>query len=254
VRPEFQELFRTTTNRLVTESHKDFCANTAFRWDLYAKAPRRLDGPEARLREVDDLHYVLTRPGTKLPFEANLGVVTSTVQGPLYETLIDLLDTHSLRLSDVVASERLRGTAPADVIRAVDAGVAMGLFDVTSAPVGPHVGGPSAGCSMPHAFNRALLAADALGGRPLALASELTGTGHAIGDLDAAILHEFVERGRDGLANRVAARLESAGRTLLQDGKPVERPEDRRRMVEAACDAFVSSSLPQIIRLGIVTG
>jgi SAM-dependent methyltransferase len=258
VRPEFQELFRTTTNRLVTESHKDFCANTAFRWDLYAKAPRRLDGPEARLREVDDLHYVLTRPGTKLPFEANLGVVTSTVQGPLYETLIDLLGTRSMRLSDVVAAERLRGTAPADVIRAVDAGVAMGLFDVTSAPVGPHVGGPSAGpsagCSMPHAFNRALLAADALGGRPLSLASELTGTGHAIGDLDAAILHELVERGRDGLADRVAARLESAGRTLLQDGKPVERAEDRRRMVEAACDAFVTSSLPQIIRLGIVTG
>ena len=42
VRPEFQELFRTTTNRLVTEAHKDFCANTAFRWDIYAHAPRAM--------------------------------------------------------------------------------------------------------------------------------------------------------------------------------------------------------------------
>jgi SAM-dependent methyltransferase len=253
VRPEFQELFRTTTNRLVTEAHKDFCANTAFRWDLYAKAPRKLDGPEARLREVDDLHYVLARPGTKLPYEANLGVVTSTVQGPLYETLIDLLGTRSLRLSEIVAAERLRGVAPADVIRAVDAGVAMGLFDVHAAAVGRDAGGQMAAGSVPHAFNRALLAADALGGRPIALASELTGTGHQIGDLDAAILHELVERGRDGLADRVATRLEAAGRTLLEDGKPVERAEDRRRMVEAACDAFLTTSLPQIVRLGVAS-
>lgn len=254
VRPEFQELFRTTTNRLVTEAHKDFCANTAFRWDLYAKAPRRLDGPEARLREVDDLHYVVNRPGTTLPFEANLGIVTTTVQGPLYETILDLLGTRSLRLSEIVAAERLKAAPAADVIRAVDAGVAMGLFDVTSAVVGPRPDAPSGGYTVPHAFNRALLAADALGGRPLALASQLTGTGHAIGDLDAAILDELVERGREGLADRVAARLEAVGRTLLQDGKPVEQADERRRLVEAACNAFFETSLAQTIRLGIVAG
>jgi len=252
VRPEFQELFRTTTNRLVTEAHKDFCANTAFRWDLYAKAPRRLDGPAARLREVDDLHYLVNRPGTQLPFEANLGIVTTTVQGPLYEAILDLLGTRSLRLSEIVAAERLRAAPAADVIRAVDAGVAMGLFDVTPAAVGPRPDDRSGGYSVPHAFNRALLAADALGGRPLALASLLTGTGHAIGDLDAAILDELVERGREGLADRVAARLEAVGRTLLQDGKPVEQADERRRLVQAACDAFFETSLAQTIRLGIV--
>jgi hypothetical protein len=56
VRPEFQELFRTTSNRLVTEAHKDFCANTAFRWDVYAKAPRVMPEVAARLCELDDLH------------------------------------------------------------------------------------------------------------------------------------------------------------------------------------------------------
>ena len=49
VRPEFQELFRTTRDRLVTEAHKDFCANTAFRWDIYAKSPQPLGGLEGRL-------------------------------------------------------------------------------------------------------------------------------------------------------------------------------------------------------------
>ena len=98
-----------------------------------------------------------------------------------------------------------------------------------------------------------MCSSDLLGGRPIALASELTGTGHQIGDLDAAILQELLERGRDGLADRIAARLEAAGRTLLEDGRPVERAEDRRRMVAAACDAFLTTSLPQIIRLGIAS-
>jgi SAM-dependent methyltransferase len=254
VRPEFQELFRTTTNRLVTEAHKDFCANTAFRWDLYAKTPRRLDGAAARLREVDDLHYRLTRPGTTLPYEANLGIVTTTVQGPLYEALIDLLGEGSLRLSEIVAAEKLRETNPADVIRAVDAGVAMGLFDVSSAAMKSATATSQKRLSVPHVFNQAVLAADALGGRPLALASPLTGTGHAIGDLDAAVLHELVERGREGLADRVAARLESVSRTLQKDGKPVENAAERRSLVETACETFLDSSLPHLVALGIVTG
>jgi hypothetical protein len=35
----------------------------------------------------------------------------------------------------------------------------------------------------------------------------MTGTGHSVGDLDAAILHELVEGGAEGLAGRVDARL-----------------------------------------------
>ena len=49
VRPEFQDLFRTTSNRLVTESHKDFCANTAFRWGIYSKQPQLIQNTEARV-------------------------------------------------------------------------------------------------------------------------------------------------------------------------------------------------------------
>jgi SAM-dependent methyltransferase len=254
VRPEFQELFRTTTNRLVTESHKDFCANTAFRWDLYAASPRRLDGAADRLRAVDDLHYRLARPDASLPYEANLGVVTSTVQGPLYQALLTVLGSGSLRLSDMVAAAPLRDVPPADVVRAVDAGVAMGLFEVTAAAVGPAAGGLTGAISVPNAFNRAILASDALAGRPLALASALSGTGHSLGDLDAGILHELVERGRAGLADRVASRLEAAGRTIQKDDRPVNDAAERRGLVEAACETFIATSVPQLAQLGIVAG
>jgi hypothetical protein len=67
VRPEFQELFRTTTSRLVAEAHKDFCANTAFRWDIYAKSPRGLKDVNDRLREVNDLHFRVVRLASRCP-------------------------------------------------------------------------------------------------------------------------------------------------------------------------------------------
>lgn len=254
VRPEFQELFRTTTNRLVTEAHKDFCANTAFRWDIYGNSPRIMRDLEERWREVDDLHYRVTNPDTRLPYQANLGVVTSTVQGPLYEKLLGMLSGGSLQLSQIVSADVLRGTPPADVVRAVDAGVAMGLFDVTATAIGEPSAELSGPLSIAHPFNRALVEADALGGRQVALASPRSGTGHSLGDLDAAILHELTERGRSGLAERIATRLEASGRTLQQNGKPVDDSTQRAGLVEEACQSFIRTSLPQLVRLGIVRG
>ncbi len=252
VRPEFQELFRTTTNRLVTEAHKDFCANTAFRWDVYANVPRAMPDVADRLREADDFHFRASRPGIALPYQANLGVVTSTVQGPLYQTLLDILADRSLRLSEILADGRLSGTPPAQLARAVDAGVAMGLFDVSAAPL------VAAGCDLSGdiavagRFNREVLAADSLGGRIVALASEASGTGHSLGDLDAAILHELTERGRDGLAERIDARLVSGGRTLQRDGKAITDADERLRVVQAACDTVCATTVPHLARLGIV--
>lgn len=252
VRPEFQELFRTTNNRLVTEAHKDFCANTAFRWDVYSHSPRPMPTVADRLREADDLHFHVSRPGISLPYQSNLGVVTSTVQGPLYQALVGLLGGRSLRLSEILAAPEVKGTAEEDLMRAVDAGVAMGLFDVTGGPVPAAAGVGNGRIELPSSFNRAVLGQDSLGGRPIALASASTGTGHTLGDFDAAILHELVERGRDGLAGRVETRLAGSGRTIQQNGQPVNDAAARSKLVEDACDAFVKNSLPQLARLGIV--
>lgn len=253
VRPEFQELFRTTTNRLVTESHKDFCANTAFRWDVYAKKPQIMPEVEDRLRDADDFYFHVARTGIQLPYQVNLGVVTSTVQGPVYEALLNLLSGKGLRLSELLKKKELSGTPPADLMRAVDAGVAMGLFDVASGATESRSADSWKKLAIPCSFNRCILASDALGGRPVALASGTTGTGHSLGDFDAAILHELVERGQDGITARVDERLVKSGRSLQKEGKPVADTAERLQLVEQACDAFVKTSLPQLMRLGIVT-
>ena len=156
VRPEFQELFRTTTDRLVTEAHKDFCANTAFRWDVYGSASKSMPDVESRLKHVDDIHYRVARRGLTLPYQVNLGVVTSTVQGPLYQALLGLLGEKSLKLSEILAAEAVRGTPPAELMRAVDAGVAMGMFDITAGPVSASAATP-AKPTLANAFNEAVL-------------------------------------------------------------------------------------------------
>ena len=252
VRPEFQELFCTTTDRLVTEAHKDFCANTAFRWDIYARAPRPLPDVTDRLRAADDLHFRVTHPGTTLPYQANLGVVTSTVQGPLYQALLDMLGAKSLRLSEILADPRLAGTTPTDLARAVDAGVAMGLLDVSSGPI-PDAGAERFGAiTIPCAFNRLVLDTDALAGRVVALASTASGTGHTLGDLDAAILHEWAGSGPEGLAERIDARLTAAGRSVQKDGQTIRDAGERLQVVRTACDMFRATGVPQLARLGIV--
>jgi len=252
VKPEFQELFRTTTDRLVAEAHKDFCANTAFRWDVYAKQPRPLASAADRLREVDDLWYGLVRPDLTLPYQANLGVVTSTVQGPLYQALIDALKGGSLRLSELLATLNAGDRKPEELVRAVDAGVAMGMFEVTAGPVPAPASEPPARVSVPLPFNRAMLRAGSLGGRPVALASPRTGSGVQLGDLEAAILLELVEHGSDGVAERLEHQLVASGRGLQKDGQPVTDEAARVQILEQARAGFVAGRLPMLVATGAV--
>lgn len=107
-----------------------------------------------RLRETDDLHFRVVQPGITLPWQANLGIVTSTVQGPVYQTLLNILGSGSKRLSEILADPLVSSLPPTDVARAMDAGVAMGMFDVSAGRIdgGHDVNGRLA---LPDRFNRA---------------------------------------------------------------------------------------------------
>jgi len=255
VAPGFQDLFRTTTDRLVTEAHKDFCANTMFRWDLYSKQPRFLPDITARLRESDDLWYCVARPGITLPISVNLGIVTSTVQGPLYEALLAMLSGAGMRLSQIVADPRVSPAQPAEVARAVDAGVAMRLFDIGRGPrhvVAEVAGPPSGRYEIPLPFNSAILAAGPFGGRGVPLASPLTGSAVTLGDLDAAILSEWISAGPDGLPERLDALMTAHQRVINHEGKPITDPVERLERLGAACTAFTTTVLPRLEEQGMV--
>lgn len=252
VAPGFQELFRTTSDRLVTEAHKDFCANTMFRWDLFARQPRALADAADRIREADDVWYRVARSGITLPWSVNLGVVTSTVQGPPYAALLEMLAGRGMRLSEIVADPRVGGVAPDDLVRAVDAGVAMRMFDCGNGPLVDGHAARSEAIRIPSAFNRQVLASDLLGGRGVPLASTVTGSAVTLGDFDAAILSELAAGGPTGLASRIDALLASRDRVLNHEGTPITDPAERLSRIESGCAAFRESVLPLLAAQGIV--
>jgi SAM-dependent methyltransferase len=252
VRPEFQELFRTTTDRLVTEAHKDFCANTAFRWDIFSREPRPLASLDDRLLTADDFQFFIPAQAPQLPFQANLGVVTTTLHGPVYQGLIDLLKDGSRRLSEILAAPALKGVQRDELAKVVDVGVALGLVGLSAGPVGPTPEALPERLVVPCRFNRALLAACGLAGQTLTLASTRSGTGHSLGDFEAVLVHEILERGRDGAAERLDGRLQTSGRTVQRDGKPVSDAAERRKIIDDRIAEVQRTMLPQLLRLGIV--
>lgn len=253
VRPEFQELFRTTSNRLVTESHKDFCANTAFRWDIYSHAPIKMPELSDRIQHADDIHYFVGKYSLKFPQTINLGVVTSTVKGPLYETLISLLSKQSMPLSKIICLKDFEGTQRTDVVKALDAGVAMGLIDLAVKPLVEVSPAHEPAIKMECLLNQVILASDSLGGRPITLSSTITGTGYSIGDFDALILQELISGGGKSLVSRVDEHLVHSGRSLQKDGKPINDSDTRLKYVKEACDIMQSKTLQQLARLGIIS-
>ncbi len=253
VAPVFHDLFRTTTNRLVTEAHKDFCANTMFRWDVYGKQPTFLPDVAARIRAADDLWYRNPKPGVQLPITINLGVVNSTVDGGLYGTLLDMLAGRGMRMSEIIADPRLSSLTDLEIAKAVDAGVGMQLFEVSSGPVLEIDRTVAAKrIAMPSAFNRAILAAEMFGGRGVPLASATSGSAITIGDLDAAILTAWLDGGGDALAESVDALMTKHERVINHEGKPITDPAERRSRLASACEGFRTNVLPILEEQGIV--
>ncbi len=252
VRPEFQELFRTTTDRLVTEAHKDFCANTAFRWDVFAREPRPLTSLDDRLRVADDFHFFLPAADPRLPYQANLGVVTTTLHGPVYQGLIEFLAGGSRRLGEILAAPALAGVPRDELAKVVDVGVALSLIGLSAGPIGPIPEAVPERLAVPCRFNRALLESCPLTGQTLTLASTRTGTGHALGDFEAVLLWDLLARGREGAAERLDTRLQASGRTVQRDGQPVADAAERRKIIDDRIADVQRSMIPQLLRLGIL--
>lgn len=253
VRPEFKDLFSTTNDRYVIETHKDFCANTAFRWDLYCRDPIPMRSLEERLQKADDFHFRLANTDIKFPFPVNLGVVTAKAQGPVYEALAPMLSNKGMRLSEILTAKDWGAVTPVEIVSAVDVGACMGIFEVEEQPVitGKTIK-PNAKLALNNKFNRHLLASNILTGRTVSMASELTGTGHILNDFNAAILHELTERGLDGLAERVTDHVDKSGRELKKGGVKIADREERVAVLQQLCDAFFATYFQDFVNAGII--
>ena len=196
------------------------------------------------------------RNDIKLPHQSNLGVVSSTVQGPLYEVLTRsayLKIRYPLqKFSDI---HSLAENAPADIHSCGRCWCGYGPFRGHCRPraaVPPEPIPETALRPLSPSISSSLEERSILSGRPVSLACAATGTGHTLGDFDAAILHELCSAGEEGLAERVLVQLTDSKRSIQKDGKPVTDDTLRREMVEQACAVFLTEGIPRLCRLGII--
>jgi ubiquinone/menaquinone biosynthesis C-methylase UbiE len=253
VRPEFKELFSTTTDRNTIETHKDFCANTAFRWDVYCREPIAMPSLEARLQHADQFHFRLMRADIEFPFTVNLGVVTAAAQGPVYEALAAILTGKGMKLSEILSSKDWGSITPEEIVSALDVGACMGIFEVEveSVTTGSNLRSNSK-LQINSEFNRQMLANNLLMGRTVSLASKLTGTGHILNDFNATILHELIERGLPDLAERVTVHVEKSGKELKKGGVKLATHEERVAVIQTLCDTFFSTYFQDFVNIGII--
>jgi hypothetical protein len=129
----------------------------------------------------------------------------------------------------------------------------MGIFEVEARAVTTDKTlRPNEKLTLNNQFNRHMLASNILTGRTVSLASEQTGTGHVLNDFNAVILHELVERGRDGLAERVTDHVEKSGRTLKKGGVKIENREERVAVLQQLCDAFFATYFQDFSTIEII--
>jgi SAM-dependent methyltransferase len=250
--PDFLNLIKTATDRIVVETHKDFFMNNTFRWDIYVKSPQPMILPTDRVREVDDLYFSLARNTISLPLTVDVGVVQSTIEGSLYERLFNAVGKKGARLSELLAAQEMVGFRAEEIAGALDTGVALGVLMAT-----PHrLGNDELRLDRPFRIvgelNFELLRQATDSGDSVTLASLLLGTGFGIGDVDASFLRMLVEGGLQGLAERVDALLLARGRLLVMEGKPVTDAEVRRAILEQAQKSFVAAALPRLVALELV--
>lgn len=253
VNPEFKDLFSTTKDRYVIETHKDFCTNAAFRWDVYSREPEPMLTLNDRLQRASQFYFRLAYTDIKFPFTATFGSVTANAQGPVYEQLGSLLLMTGMTLPEILAAKDWGAITPEEIINALDVGACMGIFEVEATAVkrGKRLR-PTDKLTLNNKFNRHMLASNILTGRSVALASELTGTGHAITDFNALILHELIERGHENLADRLVAHLEKAGRNLKRGGIVISERNEKLTVVKQVYDSFFTAQLPLLVDMGIV--
>ncbi|NBW96882.1 MAG: methyltransferase domain-containing protein [Planctomycetia bacterium] len=241
-----------------TETLKDFHINAMFRWDLFSATPRETWSPAERVAAAPDLHFRKAIRNATLPHTVKYGAVTAGLAGPPHEELLGLIGNRGWTFTDLFAAAELAAFPPADIVEAIDLGVATGLLRVEGGPVidpiPPLESIAPGSLDIPLPFNRRALVRENLANEQVALASTLTGAAHEIGDLHAAILDELTTGGSDRLPLRLADRLIAADKHLREHttGRPIT---DRGELVHACqeiCGEFLATVLPELLRQGIV--
>lgn len=248
-------------DRVAVETRCDTLMNQSFRWDIYARNPRRFESTEERLAATGGLGVRLADPALTLPWPATVAGREIKVDGPPHDRIVALLRERPRSLAELVA-ESGHAASPAAVaafLAEIDLAVAIGMLQSDPRPLPPITSAGPGPWTMPDAFNRDVLSSLHAGVKWVTLASRRTGTGHGMRVLAALVLSCLVEdpsadMASDAFVAAVDDRVARRGPPLAvrSTGKAITAPGERFDAVRAVCKDFVRIVLPELVQLGIV--
>jgi SAM-dependent methyltransferase len=251
VPPAMTKLLTEAADPVLRETLRDMGLAQSFRRDVYRRGMLPLMGPE-HLRLFDEVELVWTGrvPEDPISLTSPLGQVTglSEIYGPLMKMIIaDNQTIGALRQSETFA-KRL----PLDLSQAVSLLIASGYV---------HPALPREVCANARAgtdrLNAAICALTADGSEIPRLAGATIGTEVGTDLLEVLVVREKLSGALmeiEGLTNRVLTALTQAGRSIQQDGKPVQEMARARELVRESVKLTLERRLPILERLGVIAG
>jgi hypothetical protein len=205
-----------------------------------------------RLQYADDIFFSVARTDTSLPIYVELGIITSSISGPLYRTLFDLIGTKGLRLSQIIGAAELKSFVAEEITNAVDIAVALGVLAATPQQFVEASQATALAKRIQGDLNIRLLQQAIAARQATTLASPITGSGVIVEDLHALFLAELVTGGGDNIVERIAKRLAEAKAHLTHNGRSLTDEADSKLFLEEMRTSFFTVVLPRLEATGIV--
>ena len=237
-------------NEPFRETMRDFCRNTQFRKDYWIKGGRQIPQAE-QVERIRDLRVVLLNVRANIPKTVGSVVGEVTLVPEIYDPILDFLaDNKPHAFRDIEIAVHGRNIHFAQVLQAI-----MMLSG------GGHVGFAQSEAETAAArvqtrrLNAVLLDRVEQQDGIAYLASPVTGGAIALSRIDQLFLRYWMSglQESDQWAEKVWQVLEAAGQRALEDGKPVETPEENLRVISEAARKFQVTLLPvfQGLEIGI---
>ncbi|MFM8538657.1 MAG: methyltransferase regulatory domain-containing protein [Planctomycetaceae bacterium] len=253
-------------DRVTAEARSDMLMNQSFRWDVYAKQPRRFRDAADRIAVTGGAGLRLTDASLALPWSTTVAGREMTLDGPPHDRIVALLRERPRTLAELVAAlaaDDPRANAGM-ILDDLDVALAVGVLRLDPQPL-PPIEAPSVEARashryvVPDAFNRDVLSSLHGGVKSVTLASRRTGTGHGMRVLSAIVLASLADTASahvesDMFLRSVDDRVTQRGLPLAvrSTGRPITDPGERYEAVQAICSDFMRIVLPELLQLGIV--
>jgi SAM-dependent methyltransferase len=244
-------VFAGVADRVTFESLKDFALNEYFRRDVFVKGhpPRTETATRAYL---DGTAFGRSLGGEPIPHDLVFPHHTLHFAGPLFDALTPVLEEGATTVDALVKRPELRAFEPP---RIRDAVMRLALGEALV----PHLASTTrataprdARYSITLPYNRGALGDGLTLDAPLALASEVAGTGVELSSMEAAALYVMTEVAPGDRDAWIRDRCSRPTFRLVVRGHAVEDLEDRVRTVTQEVERFCERRLPGLVEVGVV--